>query len=170
MKEEWKKLDCANNYEISNLGRVRNVKRKNVLKPSTTKDGYSIVNLSINGVIKCFSVHRLIALAFIEKPNGKDYVDHINGDTKDNSISNLRWVTNKENVNTELCIKHKRIAQTNRWKCGIDQYTEKMEFVRHYPSVMEAVRQTGITYGSIYGCASGRYKHGGHYIWIFNKE
>tara|TARA_B110000977_G_scaffold98437_1_gene129489 strand:- start:666 stop:1142 length:477 start_codon:yes stop_codon:yes gene_type:complete len=67
-------------------------------KPRKEK-GYMRIGLCKNGKQKFFSVHRLLALAFIPNPENKRCVDHINGIRDDNRLENLRWLTHKENLN-----------------------------------------------------------------------
>ena len=76
------------------------------LKQTVDKDGYHRVGLWQDGKGKFFSVHRLVAQAFIPNPDNKPDVDHWNQNTHDNRLENLRWVTalengqNKGNYNT----------------------------------------------------------------------
>tara|TARA_R110002126_G_scaffold35127_1_gene108520 strand:+ start:42 stop:503 length:462 start_codon:yes stop_codon:yes gene_type:complete len=69
------------------------------VKTFKNKYGYIQVSLSNNGKQKTFLVHRLLATAFIPNPENKSCVDHINGIKHDNRLENLRWLTNKENLN-----------------------------------------------------------------------
>ena len=89
--EMWKPIKDVPGYSVSNEGRVR--------KDSTGQ----IMVLSKNGgysrIIIAKHVHRLVAEAFIEKPdNEKCWVDHIDGNRSNNKVENLRWVTPSENV------------------------------------------------------------------------
>ena len=69
-----------------------------VLKQSVHKTGYMMVSLSKGNRGFSHSVHRLVAVAFIPNPKNKTQVNHINGDKTDNTVSNLEWVTPKENI------------------------------------------------------------------------
>ncbi len=83
-------------YEISSDGKIYNIKRKKYLK-NVLADRYEIVLLYKNNKRKRYYVHRLVADAFCEKQEGKDYVNHKDLDRTNNDFSNLEWVTAKEN-------------------------------------------------------------------------
>lgn len=102
-------------YEVSSFGKVRSLKRtrkgkcesecgvkERLLKPSKHTKGYLVCGLSKDGKLKYFKVHRLVAEAFLPNPENKEQIDHINTIKTDNCISNLRWVTPKENTNNPL--------------------------------------------------------------------
>jgi hypothetical protein len=99
-------------YEVSNLGRVRRVckyvgsglrfndhvlRRGGVLKQNKKRNGYLTVDLSKDNTVKTISVHRIVAEAFLEKIDGKDFVNHKNCNREDNRVENLEWCTPKEN-------------------------------------------------------------------------
>lgn len=94
--EEWVTIK-GYDYFISTYGAVENGITGKILKPQSDKDGYHCVNLYKNGKQKKFKIHRLVAEAFINNPENKKCVDHINNNKLDNNINNLRWATNSEN-------------------------------------------------------------------------
>ena len=97
MNEVYKLIQGFDNYEISTFGNVRNKTTGRILKESLTGIGYYKVSLCLNGN-KCNSkIHRLVAMAFIDNPDDKPFVDHIDNDKLNNHISNLRWCSNSEN-------------------------------------------------------------------------
>ena len=90
--EEWRLIEGTEDFYISNLGRFRH--KKKLMKYAINHDGYYTCNIGTKKVL----VHRLVALAFIPNPENKPVVDHIDGDKLNNHISNLRWLTIKENT------------------------------------------------------------------------
>jgi len=96
--EEWKVVADYPKYEVSSLGRVRNAKKEYIRIPDINSKGYARLRLVVGGQIIRKFVHRLVAEAFLENPENKEMVDHINGDHKDNRLCNLRWTTRSENM------------------------------------------------------------------------
>ncbi len=94
-EEAWKDVSNYDNYEVSNLGRVRNKKTSRILKAGDI-GGYYSVGLSC-GKTKSYSVHQLVAQAFIPNLENKPQVNHIDKNGLNNKVTNLEWVTNKEN-------------------------------------------------------------------------
>lgn len=94
--ELWSKISGhGDKYEVSSLGRVRN--RFRILKQGTSTHGYYQICLTHNYKKTTLKVHRLVAFAFIKPVAGKSYVNHIDGNKKNNVVSNLEWCTAKEN-------------------------------------------------------------------------
>ena len=75
--EIWKLIDGYNNYSVSSYGRVRNEDTGKLLKGCIETHGYYIINLHKNGKQKTVNIHKLVANAFLDNPEGKRCVDHI---------------------------------------------------------------------------------------------
>jgi hypothetical protein len=98
MEEEiFKKIDGYERYSVSNLGNVRNDETNRILKGGKDSSGYLQVDLCKIGKKSNKLIHRLVANAFIENPDNKICVDHINCDKINNCVNNLRWATISEN-------------------------------------------------------------------------
>lgn len=124
--EEWRPIpgyECK--YVVSSIGRVMRLSRKvhpaegiimltnkhRLVKPSPDSNGYMGLDLyDDNSKAKHYMVHRLVAVAFIPNPENKPTVNHIDGVTWHNEISNLEWATYAE-------------QQAHGWKLGL--YTRK---------------------------------------------
>ncbi|CAL5971441.1 HNH_endonuclease [Hexamita inflata] len=95
--EEYRDIDDFENYEVSNLGQIRNKKTGRILKPSDIGKGYLQVCLYQNNIRKFYFIHQLVAQSFLENPNNYSDVDHINGSPTNNNVQNLRWVSKSDN-------------------------------------------------------------------------
>lgn len=101
--EEWRDaVGFEGRYEVSNLGQLRNKQTKHILR-TQDKHGYRRINLTdSNGISKNCSIHRMVAMAFIENPENKPQVNHIDGNHANNCVENLEWVTAEENMRHAL--------------------------------------------------------------------
>ena len=97
-EEEFKRIEGYDNYFVSNFGNVKNSKTNRILKPGNHKQGYKLVDLYKNGIRKTFKLHRLVGIAFLENPDNKPMIDHIDNTPANNNVKNLRWATNQENL------------------------------------------------------------------------
>lgn len=113
--EIWKDIaGYEGYYQVSNLGRIKSLerdvyknngdfhrrKKEKIKIPKTTSDGYNAVTLSVNCNNKTFSVHSLVANAFLQKPKSDEIleINHKDTNRKNNHFTNLEWVTHKENI------------------------------------------------------------------------
>ena len=112
MKEIWKDIEGYKGfYRISNLGRVKSLKRlvkrndgtvqkvrEHILRLHIKDNGYCQVELRKNSKGKHLLVHRLVAEAFLSNPQNKEQVNHKDGNKLNNNVNNLEWVTCSENA------------------------------------------------------------------------
>lgn len=106
MAEEWKYIEGFEDYQVSNLGRVKSLKlgRNNILKARKNGSGYLQVLLYGKKKINS-AVHRLVLVHFKPIDNFQNLeVNHINGIKDDNKLENLEWVTHSENLKHALKI------------------------------------------------------------------
>lgn len=182
MKEIWKDIkDYEGLYQISSFGRVKSLYSKvnmgKILKTRINNRGYCCVNLYKNSIMKSFMVHRLVAVTFIDNPDNKPCIDHINTIKTDNSVSNLRWVTHKENSANKITKKHCSEWQKNKKKpygynehgiyCNRSKIVICIELNKKFSSIREAGRELNICHNSISKCCMGKYKIAGGYHWKF---
>ena len=99
IQEEWRSINGYINFQVSNLGNVRDVRtgKFKLFKKLGNDGSYHGVCLTENRVSKQHLVHRLVAAAFIPNPEDRPCVDHIDGDKHNNIITNLRWATGTQN-------------------------------------------------------------------------
>lgn len=132
----WKKIDGLE-YFVSDTGLVKNKSGK-ILKPDLSF-GYHRVCLTKDKVHKRYSIHRLVAMAFIPNTENKPHINHINAIRNDNKVENLEWCTPSENgkhtvklgrhkkqngeLNTSSKLKEKQVIEIKKLlKDGVSQY------------------------------------------------
>lgn len=90
----FKEIPYFNDYLVNQNGVVINKKTRKRLSHNDNGCGYLQVQFKNK---RNYYVHRLVAATFIQNPDNKPYVDHVDGNKKNNSVDNLRWVTASEN-------------------------------------------------------------------------
>lgn len=107
--EEWKSLAVLGvhaSYSISSTGRLRRnsyINSRNrfvpekIIECAVGNTGYRVYNFMVDGKSKQIKIHRLVAMAFLDNPNGYDVVNHIDGNKLNNNIENLEWCTQSHN-------------------------------------------------------------------------
>lgn len=164
MLEQWKTISNASNYEVSNLGNVRNKTTKYILKGRITKSGYLQVSIKLDETQKFTNqyIHRLVALYWIENPQQKKEVNHIDGNKENNNVDNLEWVTAFENQ------KHRHsigINKTSHRRVG--KYSKEGELIKEYNSIVEAANAEESPRVSIDSVLQGRRYTLKGYVWKY---
>ena len=160
--ENWKAITGYEGiYEVSDQGRVKSLKygKEKILKPRKTTWGYLLVSLCKDGHTKQTYVHRIVSEAFIPNPQGLETVNHKDEDKTNNFASNLEWMSQEDNV----------AYSQPRWAKRSVQMFDKStgELLATFPSLMEAVRVTGINQSNICSCCLGKLKSAGGYVWKY---
>lgn len=180
--EEWRDIPGYDGiYRVSQNGRIQTRIVPGLNKAITfapwrekatrkNKHGYMLVNLTYNRKRRVFYVHSIVALSFLgPRPNGAE-VDHIDGNRCNNSISNLRYVTHKENQANPIS-RERRILSGKMLGSAIYQKTKDGLTIASFNSIREASRMTGISREVISRVANKKLnnKTAGGYLWEFAK-
>ena len=160
MKEYWKDIEGYEGlYQISNVGRVKSLYSGKVLKEVKTTNGYLSIRLYKNGISHRFSIHRLVAKAFIPNHENKPEVNHIDEDKTNNKVSNLEWNTRLENM------RHGSIIQ--RKQKPVFAVNKSMEFDYYFNSLKEDAETLNLHASNITNVLKGRYKQSGGFYFEY---
>lgn len=187
--EVWKDIEGYEGfYKVSNLGNVKSLERivtygdrfhtvvekmkKQTVKIDPRKNtGYNIVSLYKNNKGTHFYVHRLVATAFIDNPDKKETVNHLDGDKQNNKLDNLEWSTYLENnthaVETKLTDYSNRKNEQTK-SIGVKQQDKDGVVINTFLSMREAQRQTGCDATQISKCCKNQSKSCKGFYWSYN--
>lgn len=171
-----KTIDFFPAYAVTRDGKVINVQTGKEKFPSNNKSGhgYLYVDLYNNGVRKKFYVHRLVAQAYIANPDNKPYINHVDGNPRNNDVSNLEWCTPKENVvhaAKTLCVMSQYQEANEKRKKPVTCYDAKSSKpLRSFHSIREAEKETGIPSSNIIAQLKGRQSHTKGMTWDYVEE
>ena len=163
------------NYAITLDGRVINNTTKKCKQPTDNHSGtgYLYVDLYKDGKRYRKYVHRLVAEAYIPNPLNLPFVNHIDGDSKNNNFKNLEWCTAQQNVahasNVLGVMKAYENANKKKMKKVMQIDVAKQKVVAIFDSIREAERQTGINSSYISQICRGKFKQCFGYSWCYVK-
>lgn len=163
--EIWKKInnDKLSSYEISTFGNIKNIKTSRILKIQNIKNGYS--NIVLNG--KTYKIHRLVAITFLDNPENKPTVNHIDKNKHNNKLDNLEWATySEQNIHSK-----NEFFNHNRgiWKIDI----ESNEKIKKYNTIKEAgleINEKNDAFKNISSCALGKTKTAYGFKWEYETQ
>ena len=163
--EEWKIIKDYENYMISNLGRAKSIKTNTILNQRLSNNGYLRFNVR-NGNSKyekpkTMMTHKLVAENFLLKIDGKNYVNHKDGNKQNNNIANLEWCTAQENTihSFKLGLQKPRRGKENKRAIKIYQYNKNTkELLNIFYGATEAQRNTNINHRDIRNNCIGKQK------------
>ena len=186
MIEIWKDVvGYEGLYRVSNYGNILSVARyrtidktkvtyfvkERLLRCGYNKKGYKMFGLTKDKKLNSYSVHRLVAIAFIPNPENKPQVNHINGIKTDNGLENLEWCTNMENMTHAIAngLMDTNKRKNNHFSLPVNQIDNEGNIINIFPSSKEAERQTGINHSCICAAIYGKrfVRQAGGYKWAF---
>lgn len=162
--EKWKSIPGYEGlYEVSDQGKFRSLDRTVTRTNGTTvrykgnllrldygkKDGYPVVHLCKNGKATAYNAHRIVAEVFIGKVDGKQFINHKDGDKNNCAASNLEWVTASENAEHAYRVLGRKPPRLGT--CGSRFTPEEIRSIRKDDRrVVDIAAQYGVTRESIY--------------------
>jgi len=158
--EIWKNVvidgKIFDKYFVSNLGRFKNSKGVIMENYKPHHTGYIYLRVDKEK----YGLHRLVAFAFIENPENKPVVNHIDGCKTNNSVENLEWCTVKENNQH-----NHNVGLIKVYVRKIGQYNLDGKLINSYNSIVEAMKTTGIK--SIKQVLYKKQKTSGGFLWKY---
>lgn len=173
MEEIWKDIEGYEGlYQVSNMGRVKSVRKNIILKNKIESNGYERVHLYKNKGYKHFLIHRLVANAFIPNTDNLPQVNHKDENKANNRVDNLEWCIPKYNYNygtINIRRSQKQLNDKNKSK-KVLQFKPDGTFVKEWKSIMDVQRNLGFDNANISKCCRGKYAYAYGYIWKYKKE
>lgn len=191
--EIWKDIKgYEGKYQISNMGRVKSLNynktgKAQLLKPISNSKGYLYVCLWHNNTYIREYIHRLVALSFIPNPNNLPCVDHINTQRNLNTVTNLRWVSVKDNLNNPLTRRKNSDTKKqiylgslnpnfgnrgikNKLSIPIKQLDLYGNVIREWSCAKDAEREMGFDASTITKCCKGKKQTHKGYRWEYKEK
>jgi predicted transcriptional regulator YheO len=164
--EQWKAISGYPNYLISNTGKVYTKNRGKLLSPKVDRYGYYAVGLCKNNKVKHFTIHRLVATAFLPLVDNCNVVNHKDGNKQNNNADNLEWTT--VSGNTKHCFNTNKEFKTqvlNNAKRGAETKSKSIAvylagvFVGRYNSIIETANSLKINRKTVYNALHSKYSN-----------
>lgn len=172
-KEIWKDIQGYEGlYQVSNMGRVKSLPRwhrrtEKILKPHTIMRNYKRVVLAdVHRNYVQYSVHRLVASAFLPNPNNLPEVNHKDEDPSNNSATNLEWCTHKYNQNYGTRTERASLAES----VPIVQFSLKGDFIKEWNSITEIKRSFRGKGSGVRQCCNGTCNMAYGFTWRWRKD
>ena len=176
-EEIWKNIEgYETHYQVSTLGNVRSKQRvvsdcriprrvfkSRPIKPWDMTTGYVAVSLSKQGIVKKFTVHKLVGLAFLNKLAHHQCINHKDGDKLNNAVENLEWCTYSHNnqhafdTGLKLPTKVKSGAMNPSFKSKIIAISIDSGAIIEMFGPKD-MRSNGFDHRSVYACTTGKRK------------
>ena len=168
---EWRDTYIyGDRYEVSNTGLIRNKITGQLLKAHKDKKGYLRISLSKNNKQVTVKVHRVVAIAFIENPDNLPPVNHKDTNKENNTVGNLEWTTNYENM--QHAIRNgltNHVDYAGRKKRPIIRVSADGKTER-YNSLAEASAACRVSRSNLCNALKGKRNVCGGYKWKYEDE
>lgn len=160
-KEIWKDVKgYEGEYQVSNLGKVKNIKKDNIIKGTINKNGYIYVDLWKNNKRHKKTIHRLVAENFLNNINNYTDVNHKDGNKQNNKLSNLEFCTRSYNIKEAYRLGLKKKVYPMMNKKGkycpnskkVIQYDLQGNIIKIWDSMMDIERELKIHHSNISAC------------------
>lgn len=178
--EIWKDIEgYGGTFQVSNLGRVKTFNYRNtgvekVLKPKKHNKGYLQVQLMKGDMNKMFTIHRLVAQAFIPNPDNLPFVNHKDENKTNNCVDNLEWCDRLYNVRYSLDLHPERNTQVKHYQKNhrrldrkINQYDKQGNLIKTWDNSRTIQNETKMSDWSISECCRGNRHTAYGYIWQY---
>ncbi len=138
--ENWRFVKGAEDYMVSDKGRVLSLKgkEKRMLKIDVDHCGYEYVRLSMKGLLIKNRVHRLVAKSFLPNERNLPEVNHLDGNTLNNCVENLEWCDHYDNMQHALL---HGLMYFRPKPCGV--VDKQGHVLRHYRSIEQLCKAEG---------------------------
>ena len=171
--EIWKDINSyEGKYQVSNYGRIKSLifkngnieySREKILTIKTT-GAYPHILLYKNGKGYNYTIHYLVAQAFIPNPEGYLEVNHIDENTYNNKVNNLEWCSHKYNINYG----NRTEKAKEKLSIKIEQYDLKDSFIKTWNSIHDAMRVYNNSH--IVDVCKGKRKTASGYKWFYKED
>ena len=162
-EEIWKSININrfSHYDISTHGNIRN-KKGNIMSLQKYNDGYIRICLLSGKIKKHFFVHRIVAISFIENLEEKQMVNHLDGNKSNNNLTNLEWVTPRENAQHAI-----NVLKINKHSSSVAQYDMDNNLITEFTSIKDASEKSNISKKYISNNCRNISKSAGGFLWKY---
>lgn len=167
-KEIWLPVPGYSLYEVSNYGRIRSNNPKThknpiIMRQYPDKDGHLKIRLYLNGSVKNFFVHRIVASAFIPNPQQLPVVNHKDENPANNHVDNLEWCTVQENT----IYNNMPDRRADALRRPIVQMDMSGTVIRVWSGQAQIQAETGFCGSNICGVCKGKRKSANGFKWAY---
>ncbi len=161
-------------YIVYEDGRIYSKRYNKFLTPKRNWDGYLRIQIWENATCHMIYWHRVIAETFLPNPDNKPCVNHKDGNKQNNHVDNLEWCTQQENIKHayETGLSTHRPRNWDVLSRAVDQLDLDGNYIRTFPSIIEAKRQLNLSGSGINNVCKGKknYNTAGGFKWRYSEK